>query len=464
MKSNATSAAQLRTDASAQNWASRDGYIHVLKAGETLRTVAAQYGVDPQALLAANPQLRGVQLREGIAINIPVSRPSGAASTTDISPRSFDLPRTTTSRTQPLSGLQSPTVGGISTQQPYASASRSYYADPNNKAPAPQVINWPENAIGLSSGRKGPGVETLQRALCRIGYSVTVDGDFGSGTDAAVRHFQHLVGLNPDGVVGNDTFSALRNAVGAVTQPTQALVDISREQFSTVEERNAYDVMVVLAYDDPKSLRELLRVTRQPQGVPLRVTAEAVTAFAYAAADIGFPLSDSALAPLAPLRSTDRASFNTSEALMDFMLPKFRGSGYADTTSYDALIAQTARQNGVEPELVKAVIAVESRFKPGAVSGVGARGLMQVMPDTGDFVGVPNSGASVERNVLAGVRYMKYLLNRFNGDVVNMAAGYNAGDGRVIRNGGVPQIQETYDYVRRILAHYAYYKMHPVRA
>lgn len=462
MNSRSTSAAQLRTNTSAQR-PFGDGYVHILQEGETLRAVAARYGVDPQDLLAANQQLRGVQLRAGVPINIPRQRTGELAPAGSVTPRSFDVPRSQQTTNRTLNGLQSPSSGGVSTQQPYASAQRTYYSDSNSMAPAPQVINWPDNAIGLAKERKGPGVETLQRALARIGYAVTVDGDFGPGTDAAVRHFQNLVRLDPDGVVGTDTFNALRSAVAAVTQPTQALVHIRREQFSTAEERNAYDVMVVLAYDDPNTLRELLRVIRQPAGVPMQLTAEAVTAFAYAAADIGFPLTDAALAPLAPLRATDRASFNTSSALMDFMLPKFRGSGYADIRTYDALIMRTARNAGVEPELVKAIIAVESRFKPNAQSGVGARGLMQVMPDTGAWLGVPNSGSSVEANVFAGVRFMKYLLDRFDNNIVNMAAGYNAGQGRVIRNGGVPQIQETYDYVRRVLAHYAYYRMHPVQ-
>ena len=465
MQTRSTSAAQLRTDNSTQNWGPGDGSVHVLRAGETLREVAELYGVDPRALLAANPQLRTTGVQAGMQINIP-GRPSNASAGS----HTYDPPRATASQSRALPGLAPPS-GGVSTQQPYSDASRSFYADPDSKAPAPQTINWPENATGLSAGRKGPGVETLQRSLCRIGYAVTVDGSFGGGTDTAVRHFQHLVGLSSSGVVDNDTFRALQTAVAAVTQPTQALVSVGRNSFRTAEERNAYDAMVVLAYDDPSSLRELLRVTRQPVGSPLRVTAEAVLAFAYAAVDAGFPLTDEGLAPLAALRSTDRASFNSSEALMDFILPRLRGSRYADTTQYDAMIVSAARRSGMDPAFVKAIIAVESHFDSNARSNFTksdgstghAYGLMQLLPGTAADMGYPNAISNVDQNIAAGVRYIADLSRRFDGNLSNIAAGYNAGQRRVEQNGGVPQIQETYDYVRRVLVHYAYYKQHPVR-
>ncbi|MBC7794903.1 MAG: transglycosylase SLT domain-containing protein [Clostridia bacterium] len=448
----------------------------MLRAGETLRQVAQLYGLDPRALLAANPQLRAVQLQAGLRINIPTSTVMAGTSS-----RSYDPPRVSSQPIRWLSGLQAPT-GGVSTQQPYIEASRTYDAASSSMAPAPHTIHWLEVVKGLSFGSKGPRVETLQRALCRIGYAIPVDGLFRDSTKRAVLHFQQLVGLIPKldgrsrrqdlrGAVEDLTFGALQTAVAAVTQPTQTLVNIGRDSFRTVEERNAYDAMVVLAYDDPSTLRELLRVTRQPVGVPLRLTAKAVTAFAYAAANVGFPLTDDALAPLASLRSTDRASFNSSQALMDFVLPKLRGSRYADTTQYDTMIADAARRNGVDPAFVKAIMAVESHFNPRARSNFTRRngsvghayGLMQLLPGTAKDMGYPKAISNVGQNIEAGVRYIAFLWRRFDGNLANVAAGYNAGQRRVEQNGGVPQIQETYDYVRRVLAHYAYYKMHPVK-
>jgi soluble lytic murein transglycosylase-like protein len=107
-------------------------------------------------------------------------------------------------------------------------------------------------------------------------------------------------------------------------------------------------------------------------------------------------------------------------------------------------------------------MAIESDFNPGLSSSAGARGLLQVMPDTAAFVGM-TSTTDPEQNIHAGVRYLAYLAQRFQGDLVYMAAGYNSGPNRVARNGGVPPIQETYDYVRRFLAHFAYYRQRRVR-
>ncbi|MGI9104538.1 MAG: lytic transglycosylase domain-containing protein [Terriglobales bacterium] len=115
----------------------------------------------------------------------------------------------------------------------------------------------------------------------------------------------------------------------------------------------------------------------------------------------------------------------------------------------DALIAQAAQKHGVDANLVRAVIKVESNFNSNAVSRKGAMGLMQLMPATARREGVSNP-FDPQQNVDAGVRHLKHLLSDFHGDVPLSLAAYNAGAGAVTRNKGVPPYRETQDYVKRI--------------
>jgi hypothetical protein len=332
-------------------------------------------------------------------------------------------------------------------------------------------MTWPYPERPLSKGSRNPEVEIIQRALCRIGYVLRVDGEFGNATDAAIRHFQQLMGLPPDGTMTPQTWARLRSAMGAITQPQQVLVSANRDAFQTTDERNAYDILLALAYDEPGSasssdmgMRELLRVMRLQVSTPVNITPELVTAFAQRAIEVGLPLNAQSLAPLDPMRldtSSDRLNYNQARAVSELFIRMLRGSRINET-SYDQLITRYARHYGLEPEVVKAIMAIESDFSPNLSSSAGARGLMQVMPDTASFVGM-TSTTDPEQNLHAGVRYLAYLSQRFGGDLVYMAAGYNAGPNRVARNGGMPPIHETYDYVRRFLAHYAYYRQHPVR-
>lgn len=105
----------------------------------------------------------------------------------------------------------------------------------------------------------------------------------------------------------------------------------------------------------------------------------------------------------------------------------------------------------VSPALALAVIAVESAGRPRAVSSAGATGLMQLIPATAQRFGVTDS-TDPAQNIRGGVAYLHWLLTEFDGDVVLALAGYNAGEGAVRRNGGVPPYAETRDYVPRVLA------------
>jgi len=121
----------------------------------------------------------------------------------------------------------------------------------------------------------------------------------------------------------------------------------------------------------------------------------------------------------------------------------------ASPDEVDQSIVMAAARHNVDPNLVRAVIRVESNFNSNAVSRKGAMGLMQLMPKTARELRVKNP-FDPEQNVDAGVRHLKYLLESYNGDVNLTLAAYNAGEGAVRRSAGVPHIAETQDYVRRI--------------
>lgn len=130
-----------------------------------------------------------------------------------------------------------------------------------------------------------------------------------------------------------------------------------------------------------------------------------------------------------------------------------RAEFFAAEIPYGELIYEKARKYDVDPALVVAVIEQESRFHPRARSTVGARGLMQLMPRTGRWMGARDL-YNPEQNVDAGVRYIKYLDNRFHGDVHKIIAAYNGGEGNVLRYQGVPPFRETRQYVRKVMNNY----------
>lgn len=115
----------------------------------------------------------------------------------------------------------------------------------------------------------------------------------------------------------------------------------------------------------------------------------------------------------------------------------------------EELVEKTAKKHQVDPQLVRAVIQVESDYNTQAVSNKGAMGLMQLMPATAQQLGVEDP-FSASQNIEGGVNYLKYLLDQFDGDITKSLAAYNAGEGRVRRLGGVPQIPETVRYVEKV--------------
>jgi hypothetical protein len=117
--------------------------------------------------------------------------------------------------------------------------------------------------------------------------------------------------------------------------------------------------------------------------------------------------------------------------------------------SFDRHIAAAAALHGVEVSLVRAIIQVESDFDHLAVSTKGAQGLMQLMPDTARRMGVTNA-FDPRQNIFGGVRYLRFLIDMFRGDIALVAAAYNAGENAVTRYGGVPPYKETRNYVDKV--------------
>lgn len=133
--------------------------------------------------------------------------------------------------------------------------------------------------------------------------------------------------------------------------------------------------------------------------------------------------------------------------------PELRGYAQASKPQLLSMVSQISRKHGVDEKLVKAVIQQESGFNTKATSHCGAMGLMQLMPATAKTLGV-NDPYNPVQNVDGGVRHLKWLLSKYNGNIILALAAYNAGSGAVDKYDGVPPYAETQNYVKKILANY----------
>lgn len=147
------------------------------------------------------------------------------------------------------------------------------------------------------------------------------------------------------------------------------------------------------------------------------------------------------------LRYTNRPS-STSYSVFAI----FRNFPKEDKRRILQVIRTRSGMYGLDYRLVQAVVQVESNYEPGAVSHKGARGLMQLMPQTGRELGVTKP-FDLEQNIDAGIRYLKMQIDRFGSPALALAA-YNAGPAQVERYGGVPPFSETQHYVRKVLSIY----------
>jgi hypothetical protein len=157
---------------------------------------------------------------------------------------------------------------------------------------------------------------------------------------------------------------------------------------------------------------------------------------------------------LTSVNSLDHAPAETSLNTTTTNLSGNLGGFTTGDATVDGYILESGRRNAVDPLLLYSIMHQESTFKPRAMSNKGARGLMQLMPGTAARFGVSNIW-DPKQNIEGGTRYMRFLLDTFAGDVKLALAGYNAGEGAVMKYGNrVPPYSETQEYVRRISRRY----------
>jgi soluble lytic murein transglycosylase-like protein len=144
------------------------------------------------------------------------------------------------------------------------------------------------------------------------------------------------------------------------------------------------------------------------------------------------------------LLPTEVRGFVPDEVIDEVLAPVAPG------TDIRALAIATARRHGLDPNLVLAVVSVESGFQADAVSNKGAQGLMQLMPATARELGVADA-LDPAQNLDGGTRYLRMLVAQYGGDLGKALAAYNAGPGAVKRHGGVPPYRETHHYIDRVL-------------
>lgn len=129
------------------------------------------------------------------------------------------------------------------------------------------------------------------------------------------------------------------------------------------------------------------------------------------------------------------------------------GAQKLNSASVQPFVSEAAAKYDLDPALIEAVIKQESAYDAGAQSHVGAQGLMQLMPETAKELGVENS-FDPRQNVMGGAKYLRQLMDQFDGNLTKVIAGYNAGPGAVSHYGGVPPYTETQDYVAKVLKNF----------
>ncbi|HEV7238870.1 MAG TPA: lytic transglycosylase domain-containing protein [Thermoanaerobaculia bacterium] len=152
--------------------------------------------------------------------------------------------------------------------------------------------------------------------------------------------------------------------------------------------------------------------------------------------------------PSLPIFTTDAVKQQFLNPVQPLTLDVFKENYFAMHVPYGAIIFREARKNDLSPELVAAMVHTESDFRPLLVSHKTAQGLMQIIPSTAALLGVDDP-FDPEKNIAAGTRYYRYLLDRFDDETIALAA-YNAGEGNVERYGGIPPFAETRDYISKV--------------
>ncbi len=203
-------------------------------------------------------------------------------------------------------------------------------------------------------------------------------------------------------------------------------------------------------------------MSRSPRPLSIAAVVLALVVPGVASADIyqsvdadGNPFFTSKPRPGAKLLMKDRGDSATRRLGVTPVPPSDRDINRY--TRYDEWIRQAATLYQIPEQLVRAIIKCESDYDPRAVSSAGARGLMQLMPDTAERMQVKDINDPRE-NIFGGTRLLRILANQFNGDLELTVAAYNAGDGAVMRFGGIPPFSETRGYVVNVTKFYRRYR------
>jgi soluble lytic murein transglycosylase-like protein len=155
-----------------------------------------------------------------------------------------------------------------------------------------------------------------------------------------------------------------------------------------------------------------------------------------------------AMFPIFTTRRVREQFLNPEGYAQNFTLEVAREHFFRTHVPYGPIIYREAKRHNLPPELVAAVVAAESDFRPKLISHKNAQGLMQLIPSTGRLMGAGDLFNPAE-NIAAGTKYLRYLFNRF-GDEHTVLAAYNAGEGNVARFGGVPPFAETRNYISKV--------------
>jgi Transglycosylase SLT domain len=232
-------------------------------------------------------------------------------------------------------------------------------------------------------------------------------------------------------------------SVGGLTQALDGVHFLVEKDLDAVRvvKQQGHSAHVVAKLDDGFAGNSVFKLSRV---LPERLVSQQISLF------------DTRWVPEAqpPQQSAQRDVFHTEMARINDAI---RRDFFTNAVPFGDVIHAKAEKYGVDPALVAAVVETESRFRKSARSQVGAQGLMQLMPRTGRWMGARNL-YDPSQNLDAGTKYLKYLSERFNGNMTKTIAAYNAGEGNVKRYNGVPPFRETRQYVKRVMSHYNHRK------